>query len=420
LLADFATRLTTSLDADAITHLLANMLVPQLASWCLVHLKDSDGRAHTFIEHERLGFDRQVKELVDRLNQAIAEGMPTENPSRRVLRGELSNVLVSNVDADPSAAGLRHDDISEIARQLGIASVIIVPLAVRDRILGCVTIIADATRPRFDQADLSLGQELATRAALMLENSRLYAHERTAAVSLQRSLLPLVPQVPGFTVAAEYLTATDQAAVGGDWYDIFAVQDGSIGVAVGDAMGHNFDSAAAMGKLSTMLRAYAWPGARPGEALDSVDQLITGTGANYLATCFYGVLRPTAHGAEFDYASAGHPAPILRRPDGNTQILDRARGAMLGVLPLLKDRARPRDTTLLSLERGSTLIVFTDGLTDSMGDELDVNSAVERLAVMIRELPVNASPQTVVSALAERADRGGRKDDVAVIAVRVD
>lgn len=418
LLADFATRLTGSLEGEDIVELLADVVVPQLAGWCAVHLRDESGGLRSVIRHER-GGQPEIARLTDRLEQVLLTDVPSTTPTMRILRGEVPFVLVSDVSDDPKVSGLDDDERTWIARELGIASLLSVPLRSRDRVLGALTLVADAQRRRFGPEDVSLAQELAGRAALMLENSMLYTHQRTAAVTLQRSLMPRIPALAGMTVAAEYLTATDQAAVGGDWYDVFALRDGSVGLAVGDAMGHNFDSAAAMGKLSTMLRAYAWPGSPPSQVLDSIDSLLAGTNLHYLATCVYGALHLNpSGGARFEYSSAGHPPPILRLPDGTARPLDGGRGAMLGVSALLDDGVG-RVTDALDLERGSVLIFFTDGLTDSMGEDLDIVAAALRLAEIVEEQPPAASPAALVAALVGRPDNG-RKDDVAVVAVRID
>ncbi len=418
LLADFATRLTASLERDDVGRLLADVLVPRLGSWCTVYLTGADGVPHAFARHERMDSDTRVRELVDRLDHVMAQGMASESITQKVIGGELRAQLIRDVDTVPASFGNGNDEVVSIGRQLGIESAIVLPLAGRERILGSISIVADGTRARFDESDLALAQELCSRAALMFENSIMYAREREAAESLQRSLLPIVSKLAGFSVAAEYLTASDTAAVGGDWYDTFALHDGSVGIAVGDAMGHNFDSAAVMGKLSTMLRAYAFPGACAGAVLDSVDDLVAGTGVTYLATCFYGRLRRTEFGAEFEYASAGHPAPVLRLPDGRTEVLEDGHGPMLGLSRLLLPRSHPRGHARRSLPSGSTLIVFTDGLTDSMGEDVDLTSAVDRLAAIVRAQAVDATPRELVSVLAGLAG-GGRLDDVAVMAVRV-
>jgi PAS domain S-box-containing protein len=416
MLADFATRLTGSLEGEDIIEVLAETVVPHLATWCAIHLIEEDDTTRSIVRHERSA-DPQVAVQAERLEEVLLEPAPEQAPSMRVLHGDAPFVLVNDAPASADSS-LTDDERSDLARALGTSSVLSVPLRSRHRVIGAMTLVVDESRRQFGPDDVSLAQELGARAALMLENSMLYTHERTAAVALQRSLMPRIPAVGGLTIAAEYLTATDQAAVGGDWYDVFSHRDGAVGIAIGDAMGHNFDSAAAMGKLSTMLRAYAWPGADPADVLDAVDALLAGTKLPYLATCVYGTLHLDETGARFDYSSAGHPPPIMRAPDGTAMPLDRGRGAMLGVSALISGGGE-RSGESLHVDHGTTLIFFTDGLTDSMGEDLDVSAAAQRLADIIAAQPVDASPSALVAALVAQT-RAGRKDDVAVVAVGID
>jgi PAS domain S-box-containing protein len=416
LLADFARRLTGSLEGEDILEVLADTVVPHMATWCAIHLIEEDDSTRSIVRHERSA-DPEVAVLIERLEEVLLDPAPKQAPSARILRGEVPFVLVDDM-AGSAESSLSGDERSNLARALGTSSLVSVPLRSRHRIVGAMTLVVDGTRRPFGPDDVSLAQDLGARAALMLENSMLYTHERTAAVALQRSLMPRIPAVGGLTIAAEYLTATDQAAVGGDWYDVFALRDGAVGIAIGDAMGHNFDSAAAMGKLSTMLRAYAWPGAEPADVLDAVDALLAGTKLPYLATCVYGTLHLDEGGALFHYASAGHPPPIMRAPDGTAVPLDRGRGAMLGVSGLMTDGGQ-RFGESLHLARGTTLLFFTDGLTDSMGEDLDVVAAAQRLADITAAQPLDASPSALVAALVAET-RAGRKDDVAVVALGID
>jgi serine phosphatase RsbU (regulator of sigma subunit) len=307
------------------------------------------------------------------------------------------------------------DERSALAFELGARSLLVVPLIARDRVLGCVAAVADDTRRPYDDSDLSLAQDVAGRTSLMLENSQLYAQQRTAAETLQRSLMPRLPQLPGISAAAVYLTATDRAAVGGDWYDLFPLPDDALGVVVGDAMGHNFDSAAAMGRLSTMVRAYAWADPRPAAVLDAVDALLAGTGETHLATCVYARMTRDPGGAVLEWSAAGHPPPLLRLPDGSVEVLTAGRRAMLGISGLLADAAPAAARRVI--EPGAVLICYTDGLADAVGPDLDPYEGAAELARRIAARPVRATPQELVSALAHYAE-GGRTDDIAVLAIR--
>jgi serine phosphatase RsbU (regulator of sigma subunit) len=253
----------------------------------------------------------------------------------------------------------------------------------------------------------------------MLENTLLYARERAAAATLQRSLLPRLPTLAGLEVAAEYLPAADEAAVGGDWYDVFSLRDNTgVGIVVGDVMGHNFDSAARMGKLSTIVRAYAWPGSDPTTVFTAVDELVAGSGLDFLATCLYAKLElHGADGATLRYSSAGHPPAIVRQPDGTAAVLEGGRGAMIGVSRLMNDGATRPPDLVMRLEPGSTLICFTDGLVDAFSPETDVEAGLAELCRITAALPPDAGPRTIVTELSDAALR--RADDIAVVAIRI-
>jgi serine phosphatase RsbU (regulator of sigma subunit) len=174
-----------------------------------------------------------------------------------------------------------------------------------------------------------------------------------------------------------------------------------------------------MGRLSTMLRAYAWPGPEPGAVLDSVDALLAGTGENHLATCFYARIRTHGADPELEWASAGHPPPLLRSPDGTVEVLSGGWGAMLGISALLAEGSRWHASARRRVPPGTVLVCYTDGLADAVGPDLDPLEAAEELARKVAEAPIDATPQELVATLARCAE-GGRNDDLAVLAIRID
>jgi PAS domain S-box-containing protein len=421
LLADFTGRLAMSRQPESVLEMLADALTPRVGTWTAAYSFDESNRlARPLIRHERYGRDPAIAATVDELRRVAPEQLPAYGPIWRVLRGDARQVHLRRYrDERPEVSGAKDDDRTELMRRLGTDSVVVVPLLARQGILGCVAVVTDETRRPLGDSEVSLIRDLAGRAGLMLENTTLYARERAAAATLQRSLLPRLPELDGVEVAADYVPAADEAAVGGDWYDVFSLQDGSgVGVVVGDVMGHNFDSAARMGKLSTIVRAYAWPGSEPDVVFTAVDELVAGTGLDFLATCVYAKLElHGAAGATVRYSSAGHPPAIVRYPDGSATVLEGGRGAMIGVARLRSDGGvRPPDL-VVDLPPGSTLICFTDGLVDAFSPEPDLDAGLAELRRITAALPPDASPWAIVRELSDAAQR--RADDVAVVAVRI-
>ena len=422
LLADFTSRMAMGQAPHQIVEMLGAVLVPRVGTLCAVVLVDENGRVvDPYVVHENP--DPAMSAQLDELRERLAAELDIDGPIARVLLGQTRDIVVSRYTSDPLDAAEPVVSLRELlADGLSLQSMIVVPLLARRGILGAVVIMTDGARAALGDADLALIRDLAVRAGLMLENTQLYAREQATAAALQRSLLPRLPRIPGLEIAASYVPAADEAAVGGDWYDVFSLRPegdhaSAIGVAVGDVMGHNYDSAARMGKLSTIVRAYGWPGSEPYTVLTAVDELLAGGGLDYMATCFYGTLTLRANGATLRYSSAGHPPAILRRPGGSAVTLDDGRGPMIGISTLMPTGStRPHDAAL-DLASGSTLICFTDGLTDGYADEPDLDAGLAELIRVADALPTDASPGAIVDALTSGARR--HDDDVAVVAIRI-
>ncbi len=263
---------------------------------------------------------------------------------------------------------------------LRLRSLMVVPLRARGRVLGALTLASQHPYGRrYGQRDLHLAADIAGRAGLAVDNARLYETEHAAAATLQRSLLPAVPQVPGLQVAARYLVGMDGNQVGGDWYDVLNLPDGAVGVAVGDVVGHDLRAAAAMGQLRGVLRSYAWDGGPPGSVLDRCDQLVQGLEMAAMATAVYARLEPPDATGErlLRYANAGHPPPLLLGPDGTLLRLDANHSPMIGAVPGFGRREGPgRTEATVRCAPGSVLVLYTDGLTDIAGEDADERTAL--------------------------------------------
>jgi PAS domain S-box-containing protein len=414
LLAEATTQLAATLDVDETLQRLSDLIVPSLADWVMINLVDAQGSIDTTVAKHRFG----RSDLVTRFTELVGQSLTDRSSTRRVLEGG-DPVLLADGSIDRWQGFIDSDELTDLTVELGVRSVMCVPLvARRRRILGSVTFVSGPSGRRFDEEDLAVAADLGRRAGLTFDNARLYEHEHRVAETLQRSLLPHLPPVAGLAVAARYLPGDADADVGGDFYELLPLPDGSVGFAAGDVVGHDLTAAAAMGHLRGLLRACAWNSAEDGrteptEVLERVDRLVQGLDVVPLATLLYGrLVRPVVPGAawEFSYANAGHPPPLLRHPDGSVEVLDAAQGVLLGVVEV-----PTRHSATVQLLPESTLVAFTDGLVERRDDSID--NGIARL-VEVLGAAGGAGPDRIVDQL--MATLGAeRSDDTAVIAVHV-
>jgi PAS domain S-box-containing protein len=408
LLAEATSVLAATLDVEQSLARLSELVVPLMADFCFVELVSDDDVRRVACAHR----DPAKLPLLQRAQELQPDARTEASPVRQVLETGSSILLrrVSDELIDDVDAGFA---LSQTYRELGLRSAIVVPLRARRQVLGALTLVSAESGRDYDEDDLSMAADLARRAALTVDNARLYQREHDVAEALQRSLLPQLPAVPGLDRAARYLPGSTAAQVGGDWYDLFALPDGAVGFAVGDVMGHDLTAAAAMGQLRSVLRSYAWQGSSPALVLDHLDQLVQGLGMAQLATAIYGRITlptPAAPGA-LCLANAGHLPPVLRAPDGTTRLLTGAQSLLVGAA-LGTDRAELSE----ELPPGSLLVLYTDGLVERRG--LDPDVGLERLRRAV-EAADGADADTICDGLLAALDGTARDDDVALLVVRI-
>jgi hypothetical protein len=419
LLAEATTRMTGALDVTDACERLARSVVPQLADLCAVDLLDRPGSALA----QRVavaGRDPDDEVLLRKLGAVrgyqVGDGSRTGDVlggEQALLDPELPERGTDRYPGEPAAAA--------VFDELRLRSAMVVPMRARGRVLGALTLVTQHPYGRrYGPRDLHLATDLAGRAALAVDNARLYEAEHAAAVTLQRSLLPAVPDVDGVQTAARYLVGVDGNQVGGDWYDVLDLPDGAIGLTVGDVVGHDLRAAAAMGQLRAVVRSFAWDGGAPGSVLDRCDQLVQGLETAAMATAVYARLEPPDATGErlLRYANAGHPAPLLLRPDGALRRLEDYRSPMIGAVRGFGRRAGlGRTEATLRCPPGSLLLLYTDGLTDVAGDDADERTQL--LEQTLVELPPDAAADTVVDRILEVCVPQPLRDDVALLAVRL-
>jgi sigma-B regulation protein RsbU (phosphoserine phosphatase) len=237
--------------------------------------------------------------------------------------------------------------------------------------------------------------------------------DRAAAAALQRSLLPdTLPQLNGLELAARYVPA--EGALGGDWYDVFALPDGTVGIVMGDVMGHGLGPAIVMGRLRSSLRSYALDHHEPDEVLRRLDRKIHHFEPGAMATAAYAVTAPPYD--RIRISSAGHLPPILTCSGDVGQLLDVPPDLPLGI-----DVSHPRRATDIYLPAGATLALYTDGLVDRRplpGQRLDADTLsdnLSRLAAAVAPGPVAAAAAAALRAMLGDAPSD---DDIAILLIR--
>jgi len=410
LMAEATSALTVTLDVDELLDQLAWLCVPVLADWAFITLVDPAGQVTRTAFRHREGRRDELVELSARHTAPL----PPASPSRRSMATRRP-VLVPEVTEEFIGTTFASARSARLFRELGAKSVLVVPLVARRQVVGSLALVMATDGRPATAEDVDLAEDLARRAALALDNVRLYQQEHTVAETLQRSLLPELPAIAGIAAAAHYISASSAADIGGDFYDLLQLADGSIGMVIGDVVGHDLAAAAAMGHLRGLIRACAWdaPDPAPDAVLARVDRLVQGLGVAAMATMVYvRALLPTAPGAPWllQIANAGHPPLLLRRPDGSVQRLDEVGGLLVGV----DDSAR-RETLTLEVPAGTVVFGYTDGLIEHPG--LDLDRGIDDLVRRLAAVPPGAGPQLLCDAAANA--ELDHRDDIALIAVQL-
>ena len=266
-----------------------------------------------------------------------------------------------------------------------------------------------ASGRRYGPDDVPLAEELARRVAPAVEQALRFEQERATAETLQRSLLPeRLPDLPEAELAARYVPASEQLEIGGDWYDVVALPDGQLLVAIGDVVGHGIPAATSMGRIRNGLHFCARDGLSPGPILRRLNEHFLETEDTDMATLL--VLLYDAQREMLRFASAGHPPPLVQRPDRAPEYLPGARGA-----PLCATDRSDYPEMEAPLPTGSLLLLYTDGLIERRRESLDVG--LDRLAAVVATGPEKME-ELADHVLAELIGEDAPGDDVALLAAR--
>ncbi|MFG2555987.1 SpoIIE family protein phosphatase [Streptomyces sp. NPDC048581] len=255
--------------------------------------------------------------------------------------------------------------------RVGAHSMMAVPLRARGTTLGVAVLVRIRQSDDYGEDDAVFAEELASRAAVCVDNARRFARERSTALSLQHNLLPRgLPGQAAVEVAHRYRPSGSQAGIGGDWFDVIPLSGSRVALVVGDVVGHGIPSSATMGRLCTAVRTLADVDLPPDELLTHLDDLVTHLAgddtdevAELGATCLYSVYDPVTR--RLTLAAAGHPPPVLVLSDGTTQVVEMNAGPPLGVGGL------PFEAMEVELPEGSLVALYTDGLIEDRDRDID-------------------------------------------------
>ncbi|WP_269858572.1 SpoIIE family protein phosphatase [Streptomyces sp. RPT161] len=283
------------------------------------------------------------------------------------------------------------------------------PLVASGRLVGTCVLAFDQPH-HFTVHERAVLTSLSGLIAQAMDRARMYDAKLELAHGLQESLLPhALPLLPGLETAARYLPGTEGMDIGGDFYDILRIDRGTAGAVIGDVQGHNVAAAALMGQIRTAVRAYATAGADPGSVLSQTNRLMNDLDTNLLASCIY--LRVHLSGRYALLASAGHPRPLLRTPDGEVRVPEVAGGIVLGA-----EAVTSYPLTRIPMPVGTVLALYTDGLIEAPGVDLD--DALHALGGKLARFddgPLDA----LADALTRNAEQARhRTDDIAVLLLR--
>jgi anti-sigma regulatory factor (Ser/Thr protein kinase)/putative methionine-R-sulfoxide reductase with GAF domain len=296
--------------------------------------------------------------------------------------------------------------VNPLMAEKRVRSLLGVPLVVEGAVTGVLHVGTLAPR-EFQEGDVELLQLVADRVALAIERSQL-AVQGQIAQTLQRSLMPdTLPRLPGLSMAAWYLPAAQESAVGGDWYDVIELSHRRLGLTIGDVAGHGLAAATYMGQLRSAVRAYALDVERPAELLGKLSRFADQEHSR-MATVIYATLNLDTW--VVDFARAGHPYPLLIRADGHPTFLTDAGGPPLG-----SGAVGDYDQQRVTLGAAETLLFYTDGLIERRGQTLsDGEAALAQAASAAPDEP-ELKCRTVIERLTEGIEVS---DDIAVLAVR--
>ncbi|MEU9384804.1 SpoIIE family protein phosphatase [Streptomyces sp. NPDC048279] len=429
-----ATRIGTTLDVLRTAQELVDFAVPRFADFVVVDLLEpvlSPEGHGTWLSDTGPAPDgplmrraalRTVREgspeVVARVGDPV-QFLPPGHGIDLLVTGD--PVLIPELDPDDPQWFAEQPERAATLREFGLHSLISVPMRARRNALGLTTFARSLNPVSFQPDDVMLAEELVARAAVCVDNARRYTREHTAAVTLQRSLLPqALTGGTALEVASSYLPADATDGVGGDWFDVIPLSGARVGLVVGDVVGHGLAAAASMGRLRTAVQTLADMELPPDELLAHLDDLVLrlgeeesgstasqGNTATFVgATCLYAVYDPVTRRCAM--ARAGHPPPVVVAPDGRAWFAEMPAGPPLGL------GGMAFEATEIELAENSLLGLYTDGLIE--GADQDVERGMARLRAALAD--PDADLAALCTATVQQLVPVPQPDDIALLLTR--
>ncbi|MFF3919226.1 SpoIIE family protein phosphatase [Streptomyces sp. NPDC001852] len=425
LLNEAGARIGTSLDVAQTARELAEVAVHGLADYCSVDLLKPvtygddpvPGVTGSLIRAALIPPERRVP-----FQEGDVVPLLPESLQARCL-AERRPILEKHLSLRPEWYAMDRRRV-EIAMGLGVHSLIAVPLVARGWVLGVVSLWRSGNSEPFEREDAAVADEFSSRAAVCIDNARRFTQQQSAALTLQRSLLPKTgSDLPAVEVACRYLPASGEPGIGGDWFDVIPLSGARVALVVGDVVGHGIHAAASMGRLRAAVRTLASLDLEPDEVVARLDDLVSllateieanADGNQWAieqmlgATCLYAVYDPVSQHCLL--ARAGHPAPAVSTPDGEVTVLDLPAGPPLGLGGL------PFETYDLELPEGSLLALYSNGLLEARNGDIDTALETLRACLTRAREPVDQTCHAVVDALLPKDHLP--TDDIALLIAR--
>jgi serine phosphatase RsbU (regulator of sigma subunit) len=418
LLDDTFRQIGGTLDLDLMARAFTNIVVAHFSN------------VATLLVHESLVADeaptphQDGAHLLRRLAAASDDhdpGWEVTFPIGEVVRHQAGTIYAQCMDTgEPvqKASGAPADHVAEswmrrpAAGLLSGACKLLLPLNARGATLGYIVCTRKRGFRPFDAYDIEIGKEFASRAAILLDNARRYNRERATALTLQRSLLPTGLSAPSSVeVRHRYLPGNQLIEVGGDWYESIALPGARVALVVGDVAGHGVRAAVTMGRLRTAIQTLAMLELPPAESLQQLNELMQKMGERepHFATCAFAIYDAVT--GSLEVASAGHLPPLLVSPKGGSEFLDVSPAPPLGV------GEGPISSRTFAIKDGSLLVLYTDGLVESRGRDID--DGLKRLQSVFGPTSAAEPIEDLAKAALAEVSSDQHRDDVALLIARL-